>query len=173
MEFRILRLSSQLTFRLCLEVCWCVVEFGATVLSFDCHLSPWLFSVSFSFLLEHLNCFLGSHFLSVGFFFFLLAFFNKCIIFILSSLSGLLYASSHPRLALYVKCVSIYHFLPLILGSIFLGLGTTDACCGSCPVHCSIPVLYPLDVIAPPRLIGNVSRHYQMSLQVGSKRTPG
>ena len=57
LEFRILRLSSQLTFRLCLEVCWCVVEFGDSVLSFDCHLSPWLLSVSFSFHLEHLNVF--------------------------------------------------------------------------------------------------------------------
>lgn len=37
--FSILRLTSPVTFSLCLKICYSVVRFGATVLSFDCCLS--------------------------------------------------------------------------------------------------------------------------------------
>ena len=52
LEFRILRLTGPLTFSLCLEVYWYVVGFRATLLSFDCHLSPLAFVCS-SFLLGY------------------------------------------------------------------------------------------------------------------------
>lgn len=42
-ELRVLRLTSPLTFGLCLEVYECVVGFGAIVSSFDCCLSPLAF----------------------------------------------------------------------------------------------------------------------------------